>query len=219
MPPGPPRRRPGQRRSCPSRPTSSRRPARCAPFRCRVSGHRRYSRSRPPIRIYRTWWSIAPSRASSRTSPFTLPWRNRLHSWRLGAEQLLRGLCRLPDPRDDPVGLVFGDRNEVVHGVASLGRVEQRRELPLQVTREHFINLPAVALNAAEHPNRPIRGAVLVDDRVVGDVVAHRFLSGKSWISSVPRGVASSTFTRRWNSSSSSRSTAVVSFSGRRSRS
>jgi oleandomycin transport system permease protein len=135
-----------------------------------------------------------------------------------GADDLFRWSCRPPDPRHDPVSLDFGDRDEVVHGVTALGRVEQWRELPLQVPREHLVNLPA-ALDPAEHANRPVGAAVLVEDRVVGDLVGHRFLSGKSLISSVPGGVTSGTFTRRWNSSSSSRSTCDVSSSGRRSRS
>src|ERR1700722_10801047 len=186
MPPGPPRRRPGQRRSCPPPPPSSPRPARWAPSRCRVSVHRRYSRSRPPIRIYRTWWSIAPSRASSRTSPFTLPWRNRLHSWRLGAEQLLRGLRRLPDPRDDPVGLVFGDRDELEHAVTSLGSVEEGREFPGQVRGERLVNLAVAVHYATQDPAGAVAAAELVDDRVVGGRLSHVHFSGKSGISLVP---------------------------------
>ena len=48
--------------------------------------------------------------------------------------------CR-PDARDDPLGLVRGDRDHVIGEVAALGRVEQRGELPREVAREHFISL------------------------------------------------------------------------------
>src|ERR1017187_3123782 len=74
----------------------------------------------------------------------------------------------LADPRYDPIGLVLADRDEVVHGVTALGRVEQWRELPLPVTREHLVNLPTVALDTAEHADRPVGTAALVADRVVG---------------------------------------------------
>jgi hypothetical protein len=52
------------------------------------------------------------------------------------------------DAVDDPHGLFLGDRDEVVHRVAALGRVEQIRELPYQITREHFVVLSLVVFNA-----------------------------------------------------------------------
>ena len=88
---------------------------------------------------------------------------------RLGAEQLLRGFRRLPNPCDDLVSLVFGDRDELKHGVASLGRVEEGREFPRQLGGECLINLTVAVDYTTQDPTRAVAAAELVDDRVVGD--------------------------------------------------
>jgi hypothetical protein len=46
------------------------------------------------------------------------------HSHPEDPEDLLCRLGRFPDPRDDLVGFVFGDRDELVLGVAALGGVQ-----------------------------------------------------------------------------------------------
>jgi hypothetical protein len=81
---------------------------------------------------------------------------------------------RLPDSRDDSLGLLRRDRNHVIGEVASLGRVEQRGELPREVSREHLISLAALVLHTPDHAERLIPAAELVDDRVVHNRFSHR---------------------------------------------
>jgi uncharacterized protein (TIGR02679 family) len=78
-----------------------------------------------------------------------------------------------PNARDDPLGLVLGDRDHVIGEVTALGRVKQRGELPREVTREHLISLAAVVLDPPYHAERLIAAAELVDDRVVRNRFSH----------------------------------------------
>jgi uncharacterized protein (TIGR02679 family) len=81
--------------------------------------------------------------------------------------------CR-PDPRDDPLGLFRGDRDELVLKVAALGRVQQCAARPSKIRAERLVALAAVALDPPEHPRRMLHRAEVIDNRVVGDLFGHQ---------------------------------------------
>jgi uncharacterized protein (TIGR02679 family) len=85
---------------------------------------------------------------------------------------------RRPDPRDDPLGLILGDRYELVLQVAALGRVQQCTARPHQIRAERFVAFAAVVLNPTEHASGTLDSAQVIDDRVVGDLFGHQFPPG-----------------------------------------
>jgi uncharacterized protein (TIGR02679 family) len=86
----------------------------------------------------------------------------------------LRSTERLPDTRDDPLGLVLRDRDELVFKVATLGRVQQRAAPPPKVRAERLVGFATVALDPPEHACGMLHGAEVIDDRVVGDLFSHQ---------------------------------------------
>ena len=81
--------------------------------------------------------------------------------------------CR-PDPRDDPLGLVRGDRDELVLKVAALGRVQQGAARPSEIRAERLVALAVVALDPSEDAGRMLHRAEVIDNRVVGDRFGHQ---------------------------------------------
>jgi uncharacterized protein (TIGR02679 family) len=79
-----------------------------------------------------------------------------------------------PDTRDDPLGLVLGDRGELVLKIAAFGRVQQRAARPPKVRAERLVGFAAVALDPPEHAGRMLHGAAIIDDRVVSNLFGHQ---------------------------------------------
>ncbi len=81
---------------------------------------------------------------------------------------------RRPDTRDDPLGLVLGDRHKLVLQVAAFGRVQQRTARPPKVRTKCFVAFAAVVLDPPEHAGGVFNRAEVIDNRVVGDLFGHQ---------------------------------------------
>ena len=78
------------------------------------------------------------------------------------------------DAIHDPHRLILGDRVKVVHRVAAFGGMQQPGGLPDELTRERFVLLTLFAPDPADNSAGLLAAAVVVDKRVIGDLLRHR---------------------------------------------